>query len=400
VSVHEMSSRHAMVRRGEKSAVAAVCYITGSSGMDERTGQGFSYSAKGGVEASWVMLPEGAPSWMKDPVKLMAAAELYEDVWAERRFRTLECQERHKATAMIAHTAHYSLHNSLKGDPEAQKELISRFVEERYTSLGLAAVIAIHDEPHNLHFHVQVPKRVVENNLEGFGVKAECFRSPVQMGAWAKGNREAIARLQNERLRSSGQEGVVEHRSLAERGLEELEATRHLGERGQALEERGEGSRAGEENREIEASNREKVLSDPGLVIRSVSASRAVFTKGHLAYEVSRRMGGDEALETQVMKAVMEHPELVALEVPGDEVPRYSSKTYREAEQTVLSLGERMGQEERFTKRVEDALEALLPGAGLNAGQEEAAWACVSPSRLVMVQRGPQGWARPRCCDL
>lgn len=379
-----MSSRHSMIRRGEKSAVAAVCYITASRGTDERTGQSFDYGVKGHVADVQVMLPEGSPEWMRDPVKLMAAAELYEDVWAERRYKTPLYQERHKASAMVAHTAHYSLHHALRDEPERMWAVIETFVKERYTAYGVGAVVAVHDEAHNLHFHVQATKRVVEDSLEGFGRKASCFDSPMSLSSWAKDNRSTLARLQNEALASLEKDGVVEHRSFLERDID-LEAALHRGELGEALIGRGDFPHVALENQAIEARNRAKILDNPGLILEVLGASRATFTEKYMLYEITRRMQGDEALIQEVWKKVQEHHDLVRLPCCGDEEPRYTTRTYQRYEERMFDVATQMhGEEVRLSPWVD------LDTSGLKGGQEEAAWALSSRSRLVML-RGAAG---------
>src|ERR1700677_675953 len=58
-----------------RSAVAAAAYRSASEFTDQRQGQSFDYSDKAGVIHSEILLPEGAPEWMRDREALWNAVE-------------------------------------------------------------------------------------------------------------------------------------------------------------------------------------------------------------------------------------------------------------------------------------------------------------------------------------
>lgn len=139
--------------RTGKCATSAAAYRAGAELTDERTGQTFDYTRKRGVEGAEIMLPAGAPDWMRDRGQLWNAVEK-----AEKR-----------ADAQLARDYILTLPHEL--DPEQRRALTREFVQREFTDKGYVADIAWH-APHgkgderNHHAHVMVVMRRIEG--EGF----------------------------------------------------------------------------------------------------------------------------------------------------------------------------------------------------------------------------------------
>lgn len=231
----------AVIGRGDgRSAVAAAAYRSGERLIDERLEMSFDYRARGGVEHTEIMLPEGAPAALADRSTLWNAVEE-----AEKR-----------RDAQVAREVQLSLPHEL--DAEQRRELVREFVQAAFVDKGMIADVAIHTpgregDERNHHAHIMLTTRRV--NAHGFGPKAREWNSRDTLAEW----REQWAQAQNRHLaKALGPDAPrVSHKSLEDQGLDR-EATVHLGPTASAIERKGERSERGEVNREVAASNDER----------------------------------------------------------------------------------------------------------------------------------------------
>lgn len=190
--------------------------------------------------------------------------------------------------AQLAYSFDFALPNELSD--EENLALVRKFVSENFTSKGMISDMAIHkpgkspgDVP-NPHVHVLVPMRPLKENgtwgtkqrreyvLDENGerikgadgkdlfnaVKTTDWGAPETLGQW----RANWAKAVNDALEKKGIMERVDHRSNAERDLEEL-PTIHEGPAVRAMEKRGIRTEKGEWNRYIESNNQnmKKLLS-------------------------------------------------------------------------------------------------------------------------------------------
>lgn len=177
--------------------------------MDERTGEVFSYSRKGGVLDTEILAPDDSPAWVHDRQELWSAVERAEKRKDSQLARELEI-------ALPAELTH-----------EQRRELIHSFVREQFVSRGMVADVAMHapsrkGDQRNFHAHVMLSMREVQ--ADGFGPKVREWNKLDQVEKW----RAAWAEHTNAALASYGHEARVDHRSHAARGLETL-PTQHEG---------------------------------------------------------------------------------------------------------------------------------------------------------------------------
>ncbi len=194
-----------------KSATAAAAYRSGTRIHDERTGELHDYTRKGGVADAQLVLPDGAPEWARDREQLWNRAEL-----AERRRDSTVAREFEVALPHeLSKTARHELALEL-----------ARSIVERH---GCAADVAIHEpdregDLRNHHAHILCTTRRLTR--DGLTAKTRELdeRKTGEVVHW----RERWATLTNEHLKRAGVEATVDHRSLADQGIERA-PTRHFG---------------------------------------------------------------------------------------------------------------------------------------------------------------------------
>jgi hypothetical protein len=245
-------------RSSARSAVASAAYRTGRCAtsaaayraaaklVDERTGESFDYTRKGGVLGAEIITPEGAPEWMQDRARL----------WNE-----VEKVEKRK-DSQLARDFVISLPHELSAE---QRETLTReFVREQFAAHGYVADIAWHapdrkGDERNYHAHVMVPMRKVEGN--GFASKKERApegQHPSQVWKQELGRlREEWANTANRHLEAAGLDLRLDHRSLAERGIDR-EPEPKQGPLATKIEREGRDSLAGKDRRTVKARNAER----------------------------------------------------------------------------------------------------------------------------------------------
>jgi len=221
-----------------RSATASAAYRAAEQIDDMRTGQGFDYTRKRGVLHTEIIAPDGTPEWMHDRAQLWNAVER-----AEKR-----------KDAQLAREILLSLPHELT--PAQRIELVQGFVRAEFVSEGMIADIAVH-EPHrqgdmrNHHAHVMLTMRELAG--DGFGPKVRSWNSTEQLEVW----REHWAQTVNAELERHGHDARVDHRSLADQGLD-LEPEPKQGPIATEMERQGRPSHAGNDRRAAQERNAER----------------------------------------------------------------------------------------------------------------------------------------------
>lgn len=236
------------------SATAAAAYRAGERIEDERTGAVHDYRRRDGVLHAEILAPEGAPAWACDRAKL---------------WNTVEQAERRR-DAQLSRQLILALPHELT-DAQRQ-ELVRDFVQREFVSRGMVADLAIHapdreGDARNHHAHVMLTMRRIEGN--GFGNKERGWNDDGVLRGW----RYQWAKFQNRALERAGQQARVDHRSYADQGIDR-EPTQHLGKAGYRKARRGENTRIGEENRQIQARNAERAQREHQFKVISLEVER------------------------------------------------------------------------------------------------------------------------------
>ena len=250
-----------IVSRGKgKSAVAAAAYRSGEKLTNEWDGMTHDYTRKGGVVHTEIMLPPHAPPSFSDRSTLWNSVELYEKA----------------GNAQLAREIDAALPIELSR--EEQIRLVREYCSSQFVSRGMCVDYAIHDtDKGNPHCHIMLTMRPLdergawaakskkEYDLDENG---ERIRLPsgrykthkVDLTGWNdKGNallwRKAWADISNAYLERAGSPERIDHRSNAERGIDEL-PTVHMGVAACQMEKKGIATEKGELNRNIQKANR------------------------------------------------------------------------------------------------------------------------------------------------
>ena len=250
-----------IVSRGKgKSAVAAAAYRSGEKITNEWDGMTHDYTRKRGVVHTEILLPPHAPPSFSDRAALWNSVELYEKA----------------GNAQLAREIDAALPIELSR--EEQIRLVREYCSSQFVSRGMCVDFAIHDtDSGNPHCHIMLTMRPLdergawaakskkEYDLDENG---ERIRLPsgrykthkVDLTGWNdKGNallwRKAWADISNAYLERAGSPERIDHRSNAERGIDEI-PTVHMGVAACQMEKKGIATEKGELNRNIQKANR------------------------------------------------------------------------------------------------------------------------------------------------
>ena len=250
-----------IVSRGKgKSAVAAAAYRSGEKLTNEWDGMTHDYTRKGGVVHTEIMLPPHAPPSFADRSTLWNSVELYEKA----------------GNAQLAREIDAALPIELSR--EEQIRLVREYCSSQFVSRGMCVDFVIHDtDKGNPHCHIMLTMRPLdergawaakskkEYDLDENG---ERIRLPsgryktrkIDLTGWNdKDNtflwRRAWADYTNDFLERNGSPERIDHRSNAERGIDEI-PTVHMGVAACQMEKKGIATEKGELNRSIQKTNR------------------------------------------------------------------------------------------------------------------------------------------------
>lgn len=132
-------------RSGGKSAVASAAYRSGEKLYDDRTGLTHDFTKKRGVVFTEVSLPAHAPPEYADRNVLWNAVEKVEK----------------KSNAQLAREIEVALPKELSR--ECQIEIVRKYVQENFVSVGMCADWALHDKGDgNPHAHIMLTMRGIK----------------------------------------------------------------------------------------------------------------------------------------------------------------------------------------------------------------------------------------------
>jgi hypothetical protein len=227
-----------IARSQGRSATASAAYRAAESIEDERTGTVFDYTRKRGVLYAEILTPPDTPAWMEDRAQLWNAVEK-----AEKR-----------KDAQLARDLLLSLPHELT--LAQRRELIREFVTSEFVAEGMIADVAIHApdrgaDERNYHAHVLLTMRELAGN--GFGLKVREWNATAQLEAW----REHWADAVNRHLEQHGCAARVDHRSLADQGIDR-EPEPKQGPVATEMEREDRPSHAGDDRRAAHARNKDR----------------------------------------------------------------------------------------------------------------------------------------------
>lgn len=227
----ELSTHIKAVQRAQggsataKAAYRACCVIA-----CEREGRVHDYSRKGGLEASEIVLPEGAPAWARDRAKLWNAAELTERNKDSRAKTPFKADARTARDFMFTFPAELSKEGRLK---------VARTVAQYLVSTSAVAVdFNIHEpgregDERNYHCHIMFTTRRME--AKGLGEKCREWdkwdKKKGEIPTEAKKLRQFVGQTLNAEIKAEGKADLVkvEYLSFKARGSPQKVTQRHMG---------------------------------------------------------------------------------------------------------------------------------------------------------------------------
>lgn len=276
------------VSRAEgRSVVAAAAYRSASKFLDERTGITHDFTKKKhDVFHKEILLPNGAPAWMADRKTLWNKIEAIE--------------KRHDA--QLARECRITL--PLELTPKQNIALIQEFVQTEFVNRGMVADVCLHrghkggeEQP---HAHVLLTLRGIQG--DGFGNKERSWNKKELLLHW----REAWANTCNCHLALAGFDIRIDHRSLADQGIN-LEPQIKLGPK--AAQKRLDKLQI---YLDIAKRNGERLLANPEIVLEAITRQQSTFTHQDLARFVNRYTADEQQFE-KVYQTVKSHPSIVLL---------------------------------------------------------------------------------------
>ena len=190
---------------GERSAVAAAAYISGTALWNERERKITNFGNRRDVAWSELLTPPDAPAWTQD---------------REQLWNLVDGTARRK-DARLAKTIEAALARDI---PRKQWVKLLRDFVAPYVAEGMVADIAIHDDGtgHNPHVHVLLTVRSLKPN--GFGPKI----TNVDHRNFVTTARRGWETISNKYLEAAGSSVRLDRRSYKARGIQ-LEPTKHRG---------------------------------------------------------------------------------------------------------------------------------------------------------------------------
>ena len=294
-----------------RSVVAAAAYRAADHLMDERYDQVRDYTHKSDVAHAEIMLPAGAPDWMADREKLWNAVEAVEkrkDAQLAREFQ-------------IALPRELTLKQNI--------ELAREFMQREFVAQGMVADFAIHNdkgkdgEPQP-HIHVLLTLR--EITPDGFGQKVRAWNDKSLLLGW----REAWAEVANRHLGFYDHDIRIDHRTLAEQGID-LEPQSKIG----AAVAQDRMARLADHQR-IARENGERILENPLIAFEALTRQQSTFTHHDIARFASRHSVEVEQFN-RLMIALKTHAELVSLGKDDRGLERWTTQTLLTLEKNMIA---------------------------------------------------------------
>lgn len=214
-------SVQALGRRSGRSSVAAAAYRSGKRLVDRRTGQSYDFTRRRGVLWTGIYTPANTPIWAGDRETLWSEAELAEV----------------RSNARTAREIEVSLPVELFAAQRLQlaQQLAQEIAAKHHVAVDLSLHAPGRGDARNFHAHLLFTTR--EMNSDGFGKKVrewdDLRTGPALITWW----RARWAELVNVALEMAGRPERVDHRSLAERGIDRSPQI-HLGPHAAAFERR------------------------------------------------------------------------------------------------------------------------------------------------------------------
>lgn len=216
MAIYRLESR--IISRGSgHSAVAAAAYRTGTKIRDERSNRIHDYSSRHeSVVESAILRPENSPEWSA------RTASLWNMVEGEKR-----------KDAQLAREFILAVPRELS--TKEQFELAADWVQSNLVSKGMIVEVSLHlpKDKKNPHIHALCTMRTIEGDKFSAKKPREWNDKALLLH-----QRESWAEAVNHALKKAGRPERVDHRSLADRGLDLIPQPK-IGKEAMGMKRRG-----------------------------------------------------------------------------------------------------------------------------------------------------------------
>ena len=309
-------------RSSGRTSVQSAAYICGEKLHEDYRNKNVDYSKRANDVVCYnTLAPEH--SKYKD-ISVWNEIESFENRYADNCFKSDETRENYKSSAQTAQTIVVALPNELC--TETSKELLTKFITTRFISRGLITTYAIHQKEGNMHAHLQISRRAIDERGDFVLRKdrAICTRSALLE------TRQLWADLANEYLAREGFKERITEKSFTDLGID-LESTKHRGWYADII---GTDSRIAQENLEISKKNEERIFANPNIILDLLNEKKAVFTQKDILREIGKRVFEDKSISS-VFEKVLDASQYVGEGINGEFL--YTGAKYQKLESDVLS---------------------------------------------------------------
>lgn len=265
MAIYHLSTKP-VSRSSGRTATASIAYRAGIAIKDERTGKEHDYTKRSGVVETTLHTPNNLEI---DRAELWNLAE------------TTETRKNSRTAREIVVNLPYEL------DESCRSELVNEFARDLANKYGVAVDVAVHlpdaeGDNRNHHAHIMLTTRKLERLESGriaLTSKSQLEMSNTQLKERdlptardeLKLIRKQWADLTNDYMKERNIPVTIDHRSHAERGLDQL-PTQKLGWEASAMERKGIATDKGDYNRMVKEYN--QTLSQIAAFDKSIKAEK------------------------------------------------------------------------------------------------------------------------------
>lgn len=269
-----------------QSAVAAAAYRRAEHMQDARYEKTHDYTAKNGVVHSEITIPDNAPTWMVERLKLH---ETDPRLASEQFWNFVEIVENRK-DAQLAREIEFALPVEL--NKEQNIALARDFIREQFALRGMVADWSVHWDKGNPHVHVMLTLRELSDL--GFGKKVRDWNATTLLQEW----RTKWAEYANFHLRLNQHDVCIDHRSYKDQGIA-LIPTIHQGRAVTDMHRRGIDTAIMQEANSIRQANLSLIAKDPGALLKKITTQSTTFSHEQLGQELGRYINDQGHFSTE-----------------------------------------------------------------------------------------------------
>lgn len=248
-----------IISRGSgQSACASAAYCSGETITCQRTKTTHDYSRKKGIDHSEILF---------STISKKTFVENRSSLW-----NSVEAAEKRK-DSQLARSVVVALPTEL--DNQTKIQLVREFIKENFTDRGMIADLNIHEiNSHNPHAHILLTMRDLIETPTGeieFGQKNRTWNER----SFLEQYRANWAKTTNKYLELAQVPGRIDHRSLADQGIERIPQI-HIGVAASAMERKGMRTERGDLHRQITAANQQIATAQAEVyqIERTITADR------------------------------------------------------------------------------------------------------------------------------